>query len=232
MSCYPSVSGSGVGPRLNNFLPWIHRMFSPLTIFDRGTESSAEHCSTRRFHQPSVHLFQIPCDHRSCLKITNVCSCQESVQKAVLRFHFVHLPDLRRVLQRKPAIVRAVTSGDSVVLIDVETKVTNAPPKEVNLTLQSLRAPSLGRRVMKNGKASYEKDEPFAFQSREFLRKLLVGKSVVYTEAHSAGSRSYGEVWLHEENLRYKIVEEGWADISIKGFSFFFVVPRLWCSPT
>lgn len=123
----------------------------------------------------------------------------------------------RRILQRKPAIVRAVTSGDSVVLIDVEAKAVNAPPKEINLTLQSLRAPQLGRRMMKNGKVSYEKDEPFAFQSREYLRKRLVGKSVVYTEAHQAGSRSYGELWFREENLRYTIVQQGWADVNYKG---------------
>lgn len=121
-----------------------------------------------------------------------------------------------RILTRKPAIVRSVTSGDSVVLIDVEAKIVNAPPKEINLTLQSLRAPSLGRRIMKDGKATYEKDEPFAFQSREYLRKRLVGKSVVFTVAHTAGNRSYGEIWLKEENLRYTIVEQGWTDISYK----------------
>eukprot|EP01128_Nolandella_sp_AFSM9_P003365 TRINITY_DN1442_c0_g1_i1.p1 TRINITY_DN1442_c0_g1~~TRINITY_DN1442_c0_g1_i1.p1 ORF type:complete len:947 (+),score=364.09 TRINITY_DN1442_c0_g1_i1:83-2923(+) len=121
-----------------------------------------------------------------------------------------------RILERRPAIVREVTSGDSVVLIDVEAKVVNAPPKQINLTMQSLRAPSLGRRVMKNGKASYAADEPFAFLSREYLRKRLVGKSVVYTVGHDTGNRVYGEIFLKEENLRFTIVQKGWADISYK----------------
>ena len=45
---------------------------------------------------------------------------------------------------------------------------------EKRLTLSSLVAPRTGKR---DGSV---KDEPFAWEAREFLRKLLVGKAVVF----------------------------------------------------
>ena len=45
---------------------------------------------------------------------------------------------------------------------------------EKRLTLASLVAPRVGKR---DGSV---KDEPFAFEAREFLRRLLVGKPVVF----------------------------------------------------
>lgn len=48
------------------------------------------------------------------------------------------------------------------------------------------------------------------------MRKRVIGRSVVYRVEHEAGNRAYGEVWLDEENLRYAIVREGWADTNVK----------------
>ncbi|XP_022872818.1 ribonuclease TUDOR 2-like [Olea europaea var. sylvestris] len=62
-------------------------------------------------------------------------------------------------------IVKAVPSGDSLVIVGgSEAEI----PPEKTITLSSLIAPKLARRG--------SIDEPFAWESREFLRKLCIGK--------------------------------------------------------
>jgi len=61
------------------------------------------------------------------------------------------------------ANVKSVLSGDTLVLTS-----TNNPSLERVFSLAFISAP----RLSKDG------DEPFAFQSREFLRNLAVGKTV------------------------------------------------------
>ena len=75
-------------------------------------------------------------------------------------------------LKMNHAIVKAVTSGDTVLLMSQKAPV-NGPPAEKSITLSSLMAPKLGY-------GDTRPDEPFAFQSREFLRKLLIGKRVQF----------------------------------------------------
>ncbi len=74
------------------------------------------------------------------------------------------------------ANVKSVLSGDTLVLAS-----PNNPAAERTLSLAYVSAP----RLSKDG------DEPYAFQSREFLRALTVGKQVKFTvscEFHPAGS--------------------------------------------
>lgn len=113
----------------------------------------------------------------------------------------------------RAGFVFAVPSGDSVVIIDPEASVGTKPPKEINLTLSGLKAPLLGKKFVKEGKAVVEKDEPWAWASREFLRKLVVGKSVVFRVDNEAGTRSYGDLWVGELNVRIELVRLGWSDI-------------------
>ena len=81
-------------------------------------------------------------------------------------------------------------------------------------------------------------DEPFAFQSREFLRKLCIGKKVaftieysvqsigryvwmdstVFTRSHASCYRQFGAVHLlnegiQQENLCITIARAGWAKV-------------------
>lgn len=107
---------------------------------------------------------------------------------------------------RYPGIVRAVLSGDTIVVTKENT------PEAINLTLMGLKAPLLG----KKSKDEITKDQPFAWESRDFLRKLLIGKSVVYRVEHEVGNRTYGEVWLTEENVRTLIVQKGWAEVTVR----------------
>ncbi|KAJ5653280.1 RNA-induced silencing complexnuclease component Tudor-SN [Penicillium lividum] len=101
------------------------------------------------------------------------------------------------------ARVKSVLSGDTVVL----EHVTN-PAHDRILSLAYVSAPRLRR----------EGDEAFGFQSREFLRELLVGKviqfQVVYTIPTGA-KREYGIIRLPGFNAQLPdiCVQEGWARV-------------------
>ncbi|EFE44555.1 hypothetical protein TRV_00663 [Trichophyton verrucosum HKI 0517] len=102
------------------------------------------------------------------------------------------------------ARVKSVLSGDTVVL----THVSN-PAQERVLSLAYVSAPRLKR----------EGDEPFAFQSREFLRELLVGKVVQFQVLYAiptGAKREYGIVKVPGANgkeLPELCVSEGWAKV-------------------
>ncbi|KAJ5689195.1 RNA-induced silencing complex nuclease component Tudor-SN [Penicillium macrosclerotiorum] len=101
------------------------------------------------------------------------------------------------------ARVKSVLSGDTVVL----SHVTN-PTQERILSLAYVSAPRLRR----------EGDEAYGFQSREFLRELLVGKviqfHVVYTIPTGA-KREYGIIKLpgFDAQLPDISVQEGWTRV-------------------
>ena len=63
-----------------------------------------------------------------------------------------------------------------------------APPPEKTLTLAGIIAPRLGRHYAKEESAM--KDEPWAWQSREMMRKMCVGKAVSFRAEPSKGSAS------------------------------------------
>ncbi|KAL2820467.1 hypothetical protein BDW59DRAFT_116465 [Aspergillus cavernicola] len=100
------------------------------------------------------------------------------------------------------ARVKSVLSGDTVVL----SHVTN-PGQERVLSLAYVSAPRLRR----------EGDETYAFQSREFLRELLVGKVVQFQTLYTVptSQREYGKIKLpsFEVTLPEISVQEGWSRI-------------------
>jgi len=103
------------------------------------------------------------------------------------------------------ATVKAVTSGDSLVL---HGDVTNTKPPEMQLTLSSLMAPRMAR-------GPSAKDEPFGYESREFLRKLAVGRRVEFVVEYKVEriNRNFGAVILNGENLCKTVVRAGWARV-------------------
>jgi len=109
-----------------------------------------------------------------------------------------------------------VLSGDTVVILgeQAETKGSGpaGPPPEIQLTLLGLKAPLLG----KKNKDEAVDDQPYAWESREYLRKLLIGATIVYRVEHETPNRSYGEVWLQKQNVRNLVIENGWAEVQIK----------------
>ncbi|KAF2085495.1 hypothetical protein K490DRAFT_58641 [Saccharata proteae CBS 121410] len=100
------------------------------------------------------------------------------------------------------AMVKSVLSGDTVILCNV-----NNPKQERTLSLAFVSAPRIKR----------EGDEPFAFDSRDFLRRLVVGRvvnfRVLYTIPTGA-KRDYGIVSLPGgATLPEQSVAEGWLRI-------------------
>mmetsp|Transcript_28020 Transcript_28020/g.68106 ORF Transcript_28020/g.68106 Transcript_28020/m.68106 type:complete len:940 (-) Transcript_28020:196-3015(-) len=104
------------------------------------------------------------------------------------------------------ATVKNVTSGTSVVISGLATKANAIPPEKV-IQLSGIQAPRLQR------VRDPEKDEPYAFQSREYLRKMLIGKQVGFTVKHAAGGREYGDLTLGGNSVSEAIISSGYATV-------------------
>jgi len=127
--------------------------------------------------------------------------------------------------QAKPAFtrekgrgtVKAVPSGDTLVILQVD-KTQQGLPVERSITLSSIQAPLLGRKKSENRPEKTE-DEPFAWASRDYLRRKAIGKTVVYTIEYKnpTNNKEYGVVSLSsnngEENLSTSVVSNGWAKV-------------------
>ncbi|KAI9884064.1 MAG: sedoheptulose-7-phosphate:D-glyceraldehyde-3- phosphate transaldolase [Watsoniomyces obsoletus] len=103
------------------------------------------------------------------------------------------------------AKVKSVSSGNSLVLASI-----NNPTQERILNLAFVSAPRLRK----------EGDEPYAFQSRDFLRRLVVGKVVQFQVLYTvspAGSKTleFGQVKLSPTGpfLPELVVEKGWVKL-------------------
>lgn len=99
------------------------------------------------------------------------------------------------------ANVKSVLSGDTLVLTS-----TQNPALEKTFSLAYVSAPRLSK----------EGDEPFAFQSREFLRNLTVGKPIKYTVAYTVpgSGREYGSAQLQDgTELPDAAVKAGWLKV-------------------
>ena len=62
-------------------------------------------------------------------------------------------------------------------------------------------------------------DEPFAFASREFLRRLLIGKQVKFRVEYAVQSigREFGQVYVGDVNAAVESVANGWAKVRVGG---------------
>ena len=70
----------------------------------------------------------------------------------------------------------------------------NGPPAERILALTNIDAPRLARRKTANADAT--EDAPFAWDAREYLRKMVVGKTVLGSVVHTAQNR-YRNISFH-----------------------------------
>jgi len=99
------------------------------------------------------------------------------------------------------ANVKSVLSGDTLVLTS-----TNNPSLERILSLAYVSAPRLNR----------DGDEPFAFQSRDYLRKLVVGKPVQVTVLYTipTSGREYGVAQLKDgTQFPDELIKAGWLKV-------------------
>jgi len=107
-------------------------------------------------------------------------------------------------------IVKSALDGGCVV---IRGPPRNGPPAERVLALTNVDAPRLGRRQTASGAPATE-DEPYAWEAREFLRKLVVGKSVLFRVVNQATTREYGTLMIGDDpttaqNVTLTMVEEG-----------------------
>ncbi len=118
-------------------------------------------------------------------------------------------------------IVKQVNSGDCVIIRSVNTK--DGKNLEKQIMLSNITAPRLGRRTQQandNGSNSVvEPDQPFAFEAREFLRKKLIGKEVLFIrEATVSSTMDRGVLYLGKdavsgENITDSLVAAGLVDV-------------------
>ncbi|KAG5019520.1 hypothetical protein JHK87_015375 [Glycine soja] len=106
--------------------------------------------------------------------------------------------------------VKAVPSGDCLVIVAISST-KPGPLPEKTITLSSLIAPRLARRG--------GVDEPFAWESREFLRKLCIGKEVTFRVDYNVPSisRDFGTVFLGDKNVAMLVVSQGWVKVREQG---------------
>ncbi|KAJ8906198.1 hypothetical protein NDN08_002693 [Rhodosorus marinus] len=109
-------------------------------------------------------------------------------------------------------VVKAVLSGDTVVIVKPGMP-KGGPPPEVRLSLSSLKAPA----VKPGGSGG---DEPYAWASREFLRKALAGKNVMFIAEYNVPqlNRPMGTIYCENssgevESVSRMILREGLARV-------------------
>jgi len=102
-------------------------------------------------------------------------------------------------------VVKQVLSGDSII---IRGQPRGGPPPERQLALSNVVAPRLARRAV--GDSVETSDEAYAWETREFLRKKLIGKEVqFFIEYKVPGSgREYGCVFAKDGNGEFKSVTE------------------------
>lgn len=109
-------------------------------------------------------------------------------------------------------IVKQVLSGDAVI-IRGPLKANGCAERQLNFS--NVTAPRLARRNVSSQTES--KDEPYAWESREFLRKKVIGKHVIFfiDPKTKAQPRQYGTLFLAAadgsagENIIESMVSEG-----------------------
>ncbi|XP_013147261.1 PREDICTED: staphylococcal nuclease domain-containing protein 1 [Papilio polytes] len=111
----------------------------------------------------------------------------------------------------KSGVAKMVLSGDTVI---IRGQPQGGPPPEKTLSLSGITAPKLARQKTVNNNTE-TKDEPFGWEAREFLRKKLVGKSIIFTsEKPPNATREYGSIWIgkdptKDENVIESLLAEG-----------------------
>lgn len=119
----------------------------------------------------------------------------------------------------KKATVKQVLSGDSVI---IRGQPKGGPPPEKQINFAGVIAPKLARRPT-NSSAEITKDEPYAWEAREYLRKRLIGQEVYfYAERPANANRDYGFICLGRdpttsENIVESIVSEGLVSVRREG---------------
>ena len=101
-------------------------------------------------------------------------------------------------------VVKAVLSGDTLLIMGADA--TKGPPPEKQISLTGVAAPRLGNR-------NSTPDQPFAWAAREFLRKQVIGKRVTFrVESATPTGREMGSAYLEDStSIAALLISNGWA---------------------
>jgi len=142
-------------------------------------------------------------------------------------------PRATAIYEKGKGIVKAVPSGDTLVVISLERN-HRGPPMERRIALASVTAPALSNmrrprpsddKTAEEGKetkkAEQLPDEPYAWDSRDFLRKAAIGKEVVFVVEHKTPGKEYGWVYVakndqnlsKKDSLSHMVVSNGWGRV-------------------
>ena len=104
--------------------------------------------------------------------------------------------------------VKEVLSGDTIVVMGAAR---GGPPPTMQLSLANLRAPRLGR-------GAAVKDQPMAWESREFLRRKLIGKTVDFNVEYKVEQigRTFATIKIGGKNIALEVAEQGWARVEVR----------------
>lgn len=119
-------------------------------------------------------------------------------------------------LQLFHGVVKQINSGDSLVIRSHAT----GKNLEKQIMLSQISSARLGRNIKPSSPDStIEPDQPYAFEAREFLRKKLVGKEVVFVkEATTTSGTDRGVLYLGKdittgENINDAIISAGLVEV-------------------
>lgn len=104
--------------------------------------------------------------------------------------------------------VKGVMSGD-YLCVSGKLKGTQSTdiPEEINLFLVGVSAPKT------NSQTTYEED-PCGWESRNYMRNLLIGKVIKYSIEYTSGENNYAKIFYDGKNLNVELVRLGLAKIN------------------
>jgi len=106
------------------------------------------------------------------------------------------------------ATVKAILSGDTVLLMGPQ-KDPNRPPSELKMSLSSTQSPKL---AIKSATQNTD-DEPWAWECREALRELVIGKAVEFKVDYAVGDRQMGTLMFQGKNVAAHLIGLGYAKV-------------------
>jgi staphylococcal nuclease domain-containing protein 1 len=201
MQAQPRPVASAVKP------PQQHSSASPTSqILNKPNVQSSPQAqqSPQQQHQPPLQKPTIP--QQSVVSSQPSLSKEEQIAAATaagVPFKIVKAP------KKGYAMVKGVLSGDTIIVQSAAASGQIAPP-EKTIILSGIVAP-------KFAKGKGQVDEPFAWESREFLRKRVIGQQIHFDigHTHEESGRDYAVVSFNGSNLALDILANGWAKVKM-----------------
>lgn len=109
-------------------------------------------------------------------------------------------------MEKLNGVVKQVISADTYVLLGAKK---DGIAQERQVSLACIQCPKLfmkSQNVEKN-------EEPYAWEARELIRKLIIGKSVHFNIEYVYNNRTYCSVFYEDQNLSILLLQKGYANL-------------------